>query len=61
MNQPVMPKSVPRVERRTATEPSRDSGWGTLPGDRSFKVLQPSRMASQLSLFPPGLPARNGR
>lgn len=61
MNQPVMPKSVPRVEKRTAEAPARDSAWGMLPADRSFKVLQPSRMAAQLSLFPPGLPARNGR
>ncbi|HET7793357.1 MAG TPA: hypothetical protein VFL64_08230 [Rhizobacter sp.] len=61
MNAPVMPKAVPRVERLTPSAPARDSGWATLPADRSFKVLQPSRMPSQLSLFPPGLSTRNGR
>lgn len=34
----------------------------TLPADRSFKVLQPSRTPAQLSLFPPpGLTPRTGR
>jgi hypothetical protein len=37
------------VQRRTAP----DSSWATLPADRSFKVLQPSRTPAQLSLFPP--------
>ena len=42
--------------------PTRNSGWATLPADRSFKVLQPSRTPAQLSLFPPpGLAPRTGR
>ncbi|MCR5884661.1 hypothetical protein LRS03_18130 [Rhizobacter sp. J219] len=46
------------VQRRVAP----DSSWATLPADRSFKVLQPSRTPAQLSLFPPpGLNPRNGR
>jgi len=61
MNQPVMPRTMPRIEKRAAAAPARDSGWATLPADRSFKVLQPNRMPSQLSLFPPGLPARSSR
>lgn len=47
---------------RAPALPTRNSGWSTLPADRSFKVLQPSRTPAQLSLFPPpGLAARNGR
>lgn len=37
------------VQRRSPP----DSSWATLPADRSFKVLQPSRTPAQLSLFPP--------
>mgnify|MGYP006137518119 CR=1 FL=1 len=45
-----VPTSTARapVQRRTAP----DSSWATLPADRSFKVLQPSRSPAQLSLFP---------
>jgi hypothetical protein len=40
----------------------RNTGWTSLPADRSFKVLQPSRTPAQLSLFPPpGLVPRTGR
>jgi hypothetical protein len=47
---------------RVPVMPTRNSGWATLPADRSFKVLQPSRTPAQLSLFPPpGLAPRNGR
>lgn len=47
---------------RAPVQPVRNSGWATLPADRSFKVLQPSRTPAQLSLFPPpGLAPRNGR
>jgi hypothetical protein len=58
-----MIKPTQRVESaRPAALPARESGWATLPADRSFKVLQPSRTPAQLSLFPPpGLAARNGR
>lgn len=58
----VRPTTTPHIERRTPAQPS---GWATLPGDRSFKVLQPSRTPAQLSLFPPPgqvtTPVRNGR
>lgn len=47
---------------RAPVLPTRTPGWATLPADRSFKVLQPSRTPAQLSLFPPpGLATRNGR
>jgi hypothetical protein len=47
---------------RAPVLPMRSSGWATLPADRSFKVLQPSRTPAQLSLFPPpGLVPRTGR
>lgn len=63
---PVRPTKTPHIERRTPAQPAHhDSGWATLPGDRSFKVLQPSRTPAQLSLFPPpgqvSHPVRNGR
>jgi hypothetical protein len=61
MNQPAMPRTMPRIEKRVPAPPARDSGWATLPADRSFKVLQPSRTPAQLSLFPPGLATRTGR
>jgi hypothetical protein len=61
MNARVMPKATPRIEKRVPAAPARDSSWATLPADRSFKVLQPNRMPSQLSLFPPSLMARSGR
>lgn len=52
----------PTTAARGPVLPTRNSGWATLPADRSFKVLQPSRTPAQLSLFPPpGLAARNGR
>lgn len=59
-------KAVTRIESpRAPVLPACDSGWATLPADRSFKVLQPSRTPAQLSLFPPpgqvSQPARNGR
>jgi hypothetical protein len=50
------------VPARGPVMPTRNSGWATLPADRSFKVLQPSRTPAQLSLFPPpGLAPRTGR
>ncbi len=61
----VRPTTTPHVEKRAPALPTHDSSWATLPGDRSFKVLQPSRTPAQLSLFPPpgqvSHPARNGR
>jgi hypothetical protein len=61
----VKPSTIPHVERLTHRQPAQDSGWATLPGDRTFKVLQPSRTPAQLSLFPPpgqvSHPVRNGR
>lgn len=47
---------------RAPVLPMRNTGWTSLPADRSFKVLQPSRTPAQLSLFPPpGLVPRTGR
>jgi hypothetical protein len=47
-------KPVTRITKPSPlSQPARESGWAVLPADRSFKVLQPSRMPSQLSLFPP--------
>ena len=64
MNERVTPPQAMRRNEPTRAPalPARDSGWATLPADRSFKVLQPSRTPAQLSLFPPpGLTARAGR
>ncbi len=67
MNERVTPlQAMRRIEPTRApalpAQPLRDSAWATLPADRSFKVLQPSRTPAQLSLFPPpGLTARAGR
>ncbi|MEO8154422.1 MAG: hypothetical protein ABI605_15235 [Rhizobacter sp.] len=63
---PAATKLVSRVEKsRALVRPVRPSGWASLPADRSFKVLQPSRESAQLSLFPPPgqvmRPARHGR
>ncbi len=46
-----LPSTARAPVQRVATAP--DSSWATLPADRSFKVLQPSRTPAQLSLFPP--------
>lgn len=55
MNEPVKPTRAPVL-------PTRRPGVGPLSAGRSFKVLQPSRMWAQLSLFPPpGLAPRAGR
>jgi hypothetical protein len=54
MNEHSSAKPVTRIARPSSlAQSSRESGWAVLPADRSFKVLQPSRMPSQLSLFPP--------
>jgi hypothetical protein len=54
MNNERTVKPVTRIENvRSMAMPTRESGWAVLPADRSFKVLQPSRAPSQLSLFPP--------
>ena len=59
MNDPRKP--VLGSEPRRPALPSRLPSSPTLPADRSFKVLQPSRMAAQLSLFPPPGLVRTGR
>jgi hypothetical protein len=52
----------PTTARAPVQPVVRNAGWATLPADRSFKVLQPSRTPAQLSLFPPpGLTPRTGR
>ncbi len=52
--------STPRPPVQPLKRPSAVAS--TLPADRSFKVLQPSRTPAQLSLFPPpGLAPRGGR
>lgn len=55
MNERVV-RPMQRIERlRPPALPARESGWATLPADRTFKVLQPNRAPAQLSLFgPPG-------
>jgi hypothetical protein len=55
--------SMHRVDSlRPLASPARPSvRAAVLPGDRSFKVLQPNRMQAQLSLFPPPAQQRAGK
>lgn len=54
MSEPTASRITRPTTARAPVKPlERNSGWATLPADRSFKVLQPSRTPAQLSLFPP--------
>lgn len=47
-------KTLPPVESsRPLPAPARVRTLASVPADRSFKVLQPSRAPAQLPLFPP--------